>query len=121
MNAVVQFPAAVPATPASLVDSLGRLQAQIADLQAAEKALKEAIKTEACADLKVGQSIKVEGALFNATIIETAPVLSLDPKALEAALRAAIGDDAPFFTDPANIKTRAGSITLKVTARKVQP
>jgi hypothetical protein len=118
MNAVVQFPIQIPAQPESLVDQLGKLQAQIATLQDAEQALKEALKTEACATLAVGQSVEVEGALFRATIYETAASRSLDPAKLQAKLAEVIGADAPFFSDAANFKTRKGSITLKVAARK---
>lgn len=114
MNAVLKFHAVE-----SLVDQLGRLQAQLADLQAAEKALKEDLKIQACATLAVGKSVRIEGSLFSATIIETAAVKSLDPKALETKLRAVLGDDDAFFSDANNIKTRAGAITLKITARKV--
>ena len=48
---------------------------------------------------------------------------SLDPfalkQAIETKLRAVLGDDDAFFSDANNIKTRAGAITLKITARKV--
>ncbi len=117
MNAVVKFPAAE-----SLVDQLGRLQAQLADLLAVEKAMKEDLKLQAIAlGLKAGKGggVRVEGGLFDASVSESDPTQSLDPKALETKLREVLGNDDAFFTDSANIKVRAGSITLKVVARKV--
>jgi len=120
MNAVVNFPAPIPAE--SPVDALGKLQAQIAALQETEKALKEELKLQACGlGLKAGKAggVTIDGDLFKASISESDPTQSLDPKVLEAKLRELLGDDNAFFTDPANIKVRAGSISLKVTARKV--
>ena len=125
MSSVIQFPrpAVAPAPApidATLVDQLGVLQAQISDLSKIEAGLKDAIKTEACDHLKVGASVKVEGQYYSATIIEMAATQSLDPKLLEVKLKELLGDDHSFFTDPANFKTRAGSITLKLTARKTK-
>ena len=120
MNAVLNFP--VPAAVETPVDALGKLQAQIAALQETEKTLKEALKLEAIGlGLRAGKGggVRVEGVLFDASVSESDPTQSLDPKAVEAKLREVLGADDVFFTDPANVKVRAGSITLKVVARKV--
>jgi hypothetical protein len=120
MNAVLKFP--VPAAAAAQVnpvDQLGFLQSQIADLQAIEKALKEEIKTSVCDRLGVGASTKVEGDLFKATIIETAPVFGVDAKAVEKKLRELLGAEADAFFAANTKQTRAGAITIKLTAREV--
>jgi hypothetical protein len=117
MNAILKFP--LPATVIPAVDQLGLLQAQIADLQATEKALKEDIKTSVCDQLGVGNSAKVSGDLFSATIIETAPCFGVDAKAVEAKLRELLGDQADAFFAANTKQTRSGAIAIKVTARKV--
>lgn len=120
MNAVLNFPA--PAAVETPVDALGKLQAQIAALQETEKALKEDLKLQAIGlGLKAGKGggVRVEGVLFDASVSESDPTQSLDPKLVEAKLREVLGADNAFFTDPANVKVRAGSITLKVVAKKV--
>ena len=120
MNAVLKFPLpAAAAAQVSPVDQLGFLQSQIADLQAIEKALKEDIKTSVCDRLGVGASTKVEGDVFKATIIETAPVFGVDPKAVEKKLRELLGDQADAFFAANTKQTRSGAITIKLTAREV--
>jgi hypothetical protein len=117
MNAVLKFP--VPAAQVNAVDQLGFLQSQIADLQAIEKALKEDIKTSVCDKLGVGASTKVAGDVFSATIIETAPVFGVDAKAVERKLRELLGAEADAFFAANTKQTRAGAITIKLTAREV--
>lgn len=117
MNAVLKFPS--PSIALAPVDQLGLLQAQIADLQATEKALKEEIKTSVCDKLGVGNSTKVEGDLFKATVIETAPVFGVDAKAVEKKLRELLGAEADAFFAANTKQTRSGAITIKLTAREV--
>lgn len=92
----------------SLVDQLGEIKAQIADLQAIERKLSDQIKEEYGAG-------RFEGEWFDATITEVASRSTLDAKAAEAKLRE-LGVDGRWFSK--NQKTIAGYTQLKVTARK---
>jgi hypothetical protein len=91
----------------STVDRLGEIKAQIADLQAIEKQLVEAIK-EQC----VG---KHQGEWFAASVIQIDERFSLDAKAAEAKLRE-LGVDGRWFAK--NQKRTSGYTTVRVNARK---
>ena len=117
MNAVLKFPA--PKTALAPVDQLGMLQAQIADLQAVEKTLKDDIKLSVCNELAIGKSAKVDGDLFKATIIETDDTYGVDAKAVEKKLRELLGAEADAFFAANTKKVRSGSITIKLSAREV--
>lgn len=93
--------------PASIIDRLGDLRAQIADLKAVEEQLLASIK-----DMGVGAH---EGSAYRATVSEVAARESLDPKAMEEKLRE-LGVDGRWFSK--NTKTVKGYVTVKVAARK---
>jgi hypothetical protein len=121
MSAVLNFPQKAPVVQVSAVDQLGLLQAQIATLQDAEKALKEDLKLQAIGlGLKAGKGngVDVVGSLFNAHISESDGRQSLDVAALEAKVRELMGSGAEAFL-AANTKVSKGSITLRVSALKV--
>lgn len=92
---------------AAAVDELGMIRAQIADLDAAKKALEESIKLRG-----VGA---YEGAAYRASVSEVAASKSLDPVAAEAKLRE-LGVDGRWFSK--NQKERKAYATVRVTARK---
>ena len=92
---------------AAIVDRLGDIKAQIADLKKIEADLIERI-TDAGSDT-------VEGRFFRATVVTTAESSSLDPKAAEAKLRE-LGVDGRWFSK--NQKVRKGSVSVRVSARK---
>jgi hypothetical protein len=94
-------------TDVSNIDRLGEVKAQIADLQAIEKKLVEAIK-----DQGIG---KHEGEWFSASVIQIDDRFSLDTKAAEAKLRE-LGVDGRWFTK--NQKKTSGYTTVRINARK---
>jgi len=94
-------------TNVSTVDRLGEIKAQIADLQAIEKQLVEAIKEQG-----VGNH---QGEWFSASVIQIDERFSLDAKAAEAKLRE-LGVDGRWFAK--NQKRTSGYVTVRVNARK---
>jgi hypothetical protein len=99
MSAVLNFPQKVPAAQVSAVDQLGLLQAQIATLQDAEKALKEDLKLQAIGlglQAGKGNGVDVVGSLFNAHISESDGRQSLDVAALEAKVKELMGIEFEF-------------------------
>jgi len=93
----------------SVVDRLGNIKAQIAELKAVEAKL-VALLVNAC---EAGDAI--DGGLFRATVSTVAERSSLDAKAAEAKLRE-LGVDGRWFSK--NQKTTKGYTTVKVVARK---
>jgi len=93
----------------SVVDRLGNIKAQIAELKAVEAKL-VALLVNAC---EAGDAI--DGGLFRATVSTVAERSSLDTKAAEAKLRE-LGVDGRWFSK--NQKTTKGYTTVKVVARK---
>ena len=93
----------------SVVDRLGNIKAQIAELKAVEAKLVALLinATEA------GDAI--DGNTFRATVSTVAPRQSLDAKAAEAKLRE-LGVDGRWFAK--NQKVAKGYTTVKVVARK---
>jgi hypothetical protein len=93
----------------SVVDRLGDIKAQIAELKAAEAKLIALLinATEA------GDAI--DGSLFRATVSAVAERTSLDAKAAEAKLRE-LGVDGRWFSK--NQKVSKGYTTVRVVARK---
>jgi len=92
---------------ASVVDRLGDIKAQIAELKKVEANLVALI-------VNTGDDA-IDGSLFRATIVTTAESSSLDPKAAEAKLRE-LGVDGRWFSK--NQKVRKGSTSVRVVARK---
>ena len=92
---------------AAIVDRLGDIKAQIADLKKIEAELAERLITS-------GETA-VDGTAYRATVVTTAESTSLDPKAAEAKLRE-LGVDGRWFSK--NQKTRKGSTSVRVVARK---
>ena len=92
---------------ASVVDRLGDIKAQIAELKKVEANLVALI-------VNTGDSA-IDGNLFRATVSEVAERSSLDVKAAEAKLRE-LGVDGRWFSK--NQKTTKGYTTVKVVARK---
>lgn len=92
---------------ASVVDRLGDVKAQIAELK----------KTEAnlIARLVNSGDAAIDGNLFRATVSEVAERQSLDAKAAEAKLRE-LGVDGRWFSK--NQKVTKGYTTVKVVARR---
>jgi hypothetical protein len=97
--------------PASIIDRLGEIKAQIADLQAIEKDLLAQIKLDAA---NTGETA-YDGEWFRATIINVAERATLDPKAAEEKLRE-LGVDGRWFSK--NQKTISGYTTVRIAARK---
>ena len=93
--------------PASIIDRLGDIRAQIADLKAVEEQL--------IAEVKALGAGAHEGAAYRATVSEVAERSTLDPKAAEEKLRE-LGVDGRWFSK--NLKTVRGYVTVKVAARK---
>ena len=93
---------------AAIVDRLGDIKAQIADLKKIEADLVERV-TAAGEDA-------IDGRFFRATVSQVAERSSTDPKAMEAKLRE-LGVDGRWFSK--NQKTTKGYTTLKIAARKV--
>ena len=91
----------------AVVDRLGEVKAEIARLKEVEAQLAARL-------IESGEDA-VDGALFRASIVRTAESQSLDPKAAEAKLRE-LGVDGRWFSK--NQKTRKGSISVRVVARK---
>ena len=91
----------------SVVDRLGDIKAQIAELKAIEANL--------IGVLTNGGEGAVEGTTFRATVSTIAERSSLDAKAAEAKLRE-LGVDGRWFSK--NQKTTKGYTTVKVVARK---
>lgn len=91
----------------AVVDRLGEVKAEIARLKEVEAQLAARL-------IESGEDA-VDGGLFRATIVRTAESTSLDPKAAEAKLRE-LGVDGRWFSK--NQKTRKGSISVRVVARK---
>ena len=96
-----------PMTNLAIIDRLGALQAQIANLEAEEKALK--------AEIKGFGDGAYEGALFRATV-STADRATLDAKAARAKLEE-LGASHQWFA--ANTKVTPVT-TIKVAARNGQ-
>ena len=92
---------------ASVVDRLGDIKAQIAELKKVEANLVALI-------VNTGDSA-IDGNLFRATVSEVAERSSLDAKAAEAKLRE-LGVDGRWFSK--NQKVTKGYTTVKVVARK---
>lgn len=91
----------------AVVDRLGEVKAEIARLKDLE--------AELAARLIESGEDAIDGVLFRATVVTTAPSISLDPKAAEAKLRE-LGVDGRWFSK--NQKTRKGSTSVRVVARK---
>lgn len=98
--------AAVDFTTA-IVDRLGDIKAQIADLKKIEADL---VQRLADADVEA-----IDGRFYRATVSQVAERKSLDAKAAEAKLRE-LGVDGRWFSK--NQKTTKGYTTVKVVARK---
>lgn len=92
---------------AALVDRLGDIKAQIADLKKIEAELAERL-------IASGEAA-IDGRFYRATVVTTAESSSLDPKAAEAKLRE-LGVDGRWFSK--NQKVRKGSTSVRVVARK---
>ena len=91
---------------AAIVDRLGDIKAQIADLKKIEAELAERLVDSGDA--------AIDGRFYRATVVTTAESTSLDPKAAEAKLRE-LGVDGRWFSK--NQKTRKGSTSVRVVAR----
>jgi len=91
----------------AVVDRLGDIKAQIAQLKEVEAELVARI-TQSGADA-------IDGRFFRATVSAVAERRSLDAKAAEAKLRE-LGVDGRWFSK--NQKTAKGYTTVKVVARK---
>lgn len=91
----------------AIVDDLGAIRANIANLERQKKALEES--------LKLAGPGGYDGELYRASVSEVAPTSSLDPVAAEAKLRE-LGVDGRWFSK--NQKERSGYVTIRVTARK---
>jgi hypothetical protein len=92
---------------ASVVDRLGNIKAQIAELKAIEANLIALI-------VNTGDTA-IDGGLFRATVSAVAERQSLDAKAAEAKLRE-LGVDGRWFSK--HQKVTKGYTTVKVVARK---
>ena len=92
---------------ASVVDRLGDIKAQIAELKKVEANLVALI-------VNTGDTA-IDGGLFRATVSEVAERQSLDVKAAEAKLRE-LGVDGRWFSK--NQKVTTSYTTVKVVARK---
>ena len=99
-NPVIDFDAA-------LVDRLGDIKAQIADLKR--------IEADLAARLADSGADAIDGRFFRATVSQVAERQSLDAKAAEAKLRE-LGVDGRWFSK--NQKVTKGYTTVKVVARK---
>ena len=91
----------------AVVDRLGEVKAEIARLKEVEAQLAARL-------IESGEDA-VDGGLFRATIVRTSESTSLDVKAAEAKLRE-LGVDGRWFSK--NQKTRKGSVSVRVVARK---
>lgn len=91
----------------SVVDRLGHIKAQIAELKQVEANLVALL-------INSGEDA-VDGATFRATVSEVAERVSLDAKAAEAKLRE-LGVDGRWFSK--NQKVSKGYTTVRVVARK---
>lgn len=91
----------------TIVDDLGVVKAEIADLERKKKALEETLKVHG-----VGS---YDGEVFRASVSEVPEGKSLDPVAAEAKLRE-LGVDGRWFSK--NLKTRKAYTTIRVNARK---
>ena len=98
-------------TNTSIVDRLGEVKAQIADLQLIEKRLVSELKEQAA---QTGE-YAIDGSWFRASISEVAPRSSLDVKAAEAKLRQ-LGVDGRWFAK--NQKITAGYTAVRIAGRK---
>ena len=94
---------------ASVVDRLGDIKAQIAELKKVEANLITLLVNAS----ESGDAI--DGSLFRATVSTVAERSSLDVKAAEAKLRE-LGVDGRWFSK--NQKVTKGYTTVKVVARK---
>ena len=91
----------------AVVDRLGGIKAQIAELKKIEADLIER--------LIISGETAVDGSLFRATVAYVPESSSLDPKAAEAKLRE-LGVDGRWFSK--NQKVRKASTSVRVVARK---
>jgi N-methylhydantoinase B/oxoprolinase/acetone carboxylase alpha subunit len=91
----------------AIVDRLGDIKAQIADLKK--------IEAELVQRLIDSDSDAIDGRFYRATVSQVAERQSLDVKAAEAKLRD-LGVDGRWFSK--NQKTTKGYTTVKVVARK---
>lgn len=91
----------------AIVDRLGDIKAQIAQLKAVEADLVARL-------IDAGEDA-IDGRFFRATVSHVAERQSLDAKAAEAKLRD-LGVDGRWFSK--NQKTAKGYTTVKVVARK---
>jgi hypothetical protein len=96
---------------ASIIDRLGEIKAQIADLQTIERELTDKIKLDAATR---GET-EYDGEWFRATVITVADRESLDPKAAEAKLRE-LGVDGRWFSK--HQKVTRGYVSVRIAARK---
>jgi hypothetical protein len=92
---------------AAIVDRLGDIKAQIADLKKIEADLIER--------LIISGETAIDGSAYRATVSYVSESSSLDPKAAEAKLRE-LGVDGRWFSK--NQKVRKGSFSVRVSARK---
>jgi N-methylhydantoinase B/oxoprolinase/acetone carboxylase alpha subunit len=101
--------ATAPVTDLSsaIVDFLGDIKAQIADLKKIEAELVQRLIDSA--------QDAIDGRAYRATVSQVAERQSLDAKAAEAKLRD-LGVDGRWFSK--NQKTTKGYTTVKVVARK---
>lgn len=97
-----------PDAKLNLIDELGVIKAQIAELQAQEKFLVKRAKEE----LGTGS---FDGDLFTASVIKVEDRQIADPQAMEAKLRS-LGIDNRWFSK--NQKTVTGYTQVRVSARK---
>jgi hypothetical protein len=91
----------------AIVDRLGDIKAQIADLKKIEADLVQRLIDS--------EQDAIDGRFFRATVSQVAERHSLDAKAAEAKLRD-LGVDGRWFSK--NQKTTKGYTTVKVVARK---
>ena len=91
----------------SVVDRLGDIKAQIAELKQVEANLIALL-------INTGDTV-IEGSNYRAAVSTTADRQSLDPKAAEAKLRE-LGVDGRWVSK--NQKTTRGSTSVRVSARK---
>ena len=96
-----------PMTNLAIIDRLGALQAQIANLEAEEKALK--------AEIKGFGDGAYEGALFRATV-STADRATLDAKAARAKLEE-LGASHQWFA----ANTKVAAVTTNATVMAIAP
>ena len=93
----------------TMIDRLGEMKAQIADMTKQADELAAAVKAKGAGTH--------EGALFNATVTVVDERSVADPKAIEAKLAELMGKQAFEAFCKANQKRVAGYTALKLTSR----